>query len=120
MERTLKRPADFFVNRYHAETTWLCEAKQMKLTKIYLITILLLICGVSASGQEPPKAVLVDEFGQVSCSDLRGRVDAFLSELAKQTNWVGFVVTGHNADNKISSIFREELIRAQVDIRNFD
>ncbi len=34
----------------------------MNLPRIYLIAILLLVFGVCANGQEPPKAVLVDEF----------------------------------------------------------
>ena len=41
----------------------------MNLPRIYLIALLLLAFGVDVNSQERPKAILVDEFANLFCSD---------------------------------------------------
>ncbi|PYS90566.1 MAG: hypothetical protein DMF62_04460 [Acidobacteria bacterium] len=65
----------------------------MNLPRIYLIAILLLAFGVGAPGQEPPKAVLVDEFGRIPCEDLLARLDVFVQGFGTFPNDQAIVVT---------------------------
>lgn len=46
----------------------------------------------STSGQETPKAVLVDEFGFLQCGDLLARLDAFMVELQNNPSDRGYVL----------------------------
>ena len=64
----------------------------MNLPRIYLIAVILLAFGVDANGQEPPKAVLVDEFGNLPCDDLLGRLDNLANEVSKDKGSAGFAV----------------------------
>lgn len=63
----------------------------MNLPRIYLIVILLLAFGVGANSQEPPKAVLIDEFGSLFCEDLLARTTVLASELNKDPNSRGYI-----------------------------
>jgi len=64
----------------------------MNASRIYLIAVLLLAFGVGANGQEPPKAVLVDEFPAITCEDLSARLDNFFHELQQKPNAIGYIV----------------------------
>lgn len=92
----------------------------MKYSKhlIFLVTFFALanIC----LGQDERKAVLVDEYSSYSCGDFRGRVDAFMAELADHSQWIGYVVNSGSANETIAKIVREEMIKAQVKLRRFD
>lgn len=55
----------------------------MNLPRIYLIAILLLAFGVGANGQEPAKAVLVDEVETDNCEVLLSSLDGFIGRLAQ-------------------------------------
>lgn len=66
--------------------------------RIYLSAILLLIFGFGARGQEPSKAVLVDEFANMFCSDeLRARLDTFFATIQEKPGSVGYVVARADA-----------------------
>ncbi len=64
----------------------------MNLPRIYLIAILLPAFGVGTKGQEPSKAVLVDEFKTLTCEDLLSRLDMLAFEATKNPNSIAFVV----------------------------
>lgn len=79
---------------------------KMKVSRIYLIVILLLVFGVNVNSQEPPKPILQDEFGKLSCCcDLSGRIDMLLQELSRTPDSVGYVVLG---DSRTSTQLRRE------------
>ncbi len=92
----------------------------MNLPRIYLIAILLLAFGVSANGQKPPKAVLIDEFDVFPCSHFRSSLDLFMQELAKEPNSKGYVVNAGPKEKLVSIIWREELGKAQIELRQFE
>lgn len=64
----------------------------MKLPKTCLIMILLLALNIDADSQEPPKAVLVDEFGLITCGDLLARTDSLAAELKREPDAMAFIV----------------------------
>ena len=68
-----------------------------------LIPIIVLFFSVSVFAQEKPKAVLVDEFGMVSCEDLYARIDSFQIQLSNNPDKIGFVIfkRGQNPTNKV-------------------
>jgi len=65
----------------------------MNLRRFYLIAILLLAFGVGTNGQEPPKAVLVDELRRTNCEELLARLDSFLQEMSANPMDRAIVVT---------------------------
>ena len=85
--------------------------------RIYLIAILLLAFGVEANTQELPKAVLVDEFGAVSCEDLLSRQDYFLSELSKHPEDKGFAIVYADGRNPKGFV---KFLTASLFMRQFD
>ena len=56
----------------------------------------------------------------LTCSDFRGRVDTFIGELAIDPHFDGYVVNSGSFDKLSSLVWREELIRVQLELRNFD
>lgn len=92
----------------------------MNLSRIYLIAILLLPFGIGANGQELPKAVLIDEFDVLPCSSLRYLLDHFMTELAKEPTSRGYVVNAGPREKLVSIIWREELVKAQIELRQFE
>ncbi len=82
-----------------------------------LLAIFVIVFAIAGAGQVTPKAVLVDEFGEIPCGDLLGRTDSFFSELMKYPNDIGFV-------NISSSRKRPDatklIIRANAYMRRFD
>jgi hypothetical protein len=87
-----------------------------------LRVFLLLICfALAISAQEPPKAVLVDEFANEFCSDpLRSRIDNFFTEISRRPDWVGYVIG--NADEAIPGRFERyfDLFHNHARFRGFD
>ncbi len=57
--------------------------------------IIVLFLAVSGFAQEKPKAVLVDEFGQISCDDFLSRIDNFYNQINNYPSSKGyFEITG--------------------------
>jgi hypothetical protein len=71
-------------------------------------------------GQEVPKAVLVDEHGQLACDDSLGRLDVFYAELAKNPGDRGLFVISGRPEIKHRVAFREGLIEAHTRDRGVD
>jgi len=76
--------------------------------RIYLIAILLLAFGVGATGQEPPKAVLIDEFSMLTCDDFLGRLDMYLSELRNVPASKGVVIIGTTQAKGIEALLSKK------------
>lgn len=78
-------------------------------------------CPSNASETAPvapkPEAVLVDEFGKMPNDDIRGRLDAFFSELSNNPNNQGYIIN-YGTDREITA--RERLITNHIAFRNFD
>ena len=89
----------------------------MSLPRIYLIAILLLAFSINANSQEPPKAVLVDEFGNITCEDLLGRQDYFLSELSKNPQDIGYAIIYSSGRNPQGFV---KFLAANMYMRRFD
>ena len=64
----------------------------MNLPRIYLIAVLLMAFCLGANGQEPPTAVLVDEFGVLCSEELLARYDYFLGQVHANTTAKGLIV----------------------------
>ncbi len=64
----------------------------MKLNKLKTTFIALLLFGAVANGQEPAKAVLVDEFGELCSDDVRSRIDSFFMTISDSPDSTGYVV----------------------------
>ena len=64
----------------------------MKLNKLKITFIALLLLGAVANGQEPVKAVLVDEFGELCSDDVRSRIDSFFTTISNSPDSTGYVV----------------------------
>jgi hypothetical protein len=95
--------------------------EKMSLLRIYLIAILLLAFDVSAISQEPPKAVLVDEFANILCSeDNRAKIDNFFAEISQTPNSLGYVVG--SADASVPGRFNKyfKSFQSHVLFRRFD
>ena len=92
--------------------------RQKSRPRVYLIAILFLTLGVGANGQEAPKAVLVDEFGNLPCDDLLGRLDHFAYEVSKDKGSSGFAVI-FPGDNVFENIAYERAIRNNSAFRSF-
>ena len=71
-------------------------------------------------GQEGPRAVLVDEHGQLPCDDSLGRLDVFFAELAKNPGDRGLFVISGRPEIKHRVAFREGLIEAHTRDRGVD
>lgn len=85
--------------------------------RVCLIAILLLAFGVGANAQEPPKAVLVDEHGQLPCDDSLGRLDVWYAELSKNPNSTGLAVISIRPEEKHRSVFRQDLMESNAIFR---
>lgn len=93
----------------------------MNLPRIYLIAILLLSFGVGANSQKPPKAVLVDEFANILCSeDNRTKIDSFFAEISQTPKSIGYVIG--SADASIPGRFNKyfKSFQSHVLFRRFD
>ena len=73
----------------------------------------------SASGPVAPEIlpILVDEFGKMPDDDIRGRLDAFFTELSNNPNNQGYIIN-YGTDREIAR--RERLITNHIAFRNFD
>ncbi len=82
-----------------------------------LITLLLL-CAV-ASAQEQPKAVLVDEFGELCSEDVRSRMDSFFAMISNTPNATGYMVglAPHSLSGRYQKFVR--LFRNHIAFRSF-
>ncbi len=92
----------------------------MKLPRMILIIIFLLAFGASANGQEPPKAVLFDEYGRIPCDDNLGRLDVWYSELRNYPNSVGLVVIATTREEKYRGVFHELKLKEHAKFRRTD
>ncbi len=89
-------------------------------TAIWNLVFSLLFFVTATSSQELPKAVLVDEFNNLFCSDdLKARLDNFFSKIAKQPESVGYIVG--NADASMPGRFHKYLrvFQSYVSFRGF-
>jgi hypothetical protein len=66
---------------------------------------------------DKPVATLVDEFGKLPNDDIRGRLDAFFTELSNNPNNQGYIIN-YGTDKEIAA--RERLITNHIAFRNFD
>jgi len=96
------------------------QNQKMTRRRKYLIAIVLLAFGIGANGQEPPKAVLVDEFGNLPCDDSMARLDHLYSELHENPSSSGFVVIANSPDKRRDSVFRQRMIENYTRFRGFD
>ncbi|MGD9563219.1 MAG: hypothetical protein AB7W44_13150 [Pyrinomonadaceae bacterium] len=93
----------------------------MKLSRKYLIAVLLLAFGASANGQEPPKSVLVDEFGLSPCEDVLSRTDSLAADLGKQPDARALIVTyPPSVRPKLATDRRHRLISSTLQLRGIE
>jgi len=90
----------------------------MNLPRIFFIVVPLFAFGIGANGQEPPRAVLVDEFANLPCGDLLSRLDMLAYEATKTPNSVGYVVL-YPGKNVFENTAYERAILNNSAFRNF-
>jgi hypothetical protein len=92
----------------------------MKMFLLAVIFACVLVFADVGFTQESPKAVLVDEHGQLACDDSLGRLDVFYAELAKNPSERGLFVISGRPEIKHRVAFREGLIEAHTRDRGVD
>jgi len=75
---------------------------------------------LSTQAQDRSGPILIGDFESFPCSEFRYLADQFMAELAKDPGSSGYVVNAGSFDKLASLVWREELIKAQMDVRNFD
>ena len=75
---------------------------------------------IGISTQVPPKAVLVDEFGAVSCEDLLARTDNFDFELRRDPIAIGYVIIDPLDGQPRWPQIRRKLVSATLRLRGLD
>src|SRR5689334_12503687 len=81
---------------------------------------LFLIFAVTIPAQEPPKAVLIDEFGVLGCEEWLGRLDVYFEELRTDPTSTGWIVISGPSDKKPTLLFRQSFIEQYAKWRGFD
>lgn len=71
----------------------------------------------STLGQETPKAVLVDEFGNLQCGDVLARLDAFMVELQNNPGDSGYVLISEAKRNPRAF---QKVVETSFYMRRFD
>ena len=70
----------------------------------------------TGSVAEPPKAVLIDDFGVLKADDVRARIDAFIVALQNNPNNQGYIINNGSAKEVAA---RENLIKNHLEFRKF-
>ncbi|HKP69862.1 MAG TPA: hypothetical protein VJV05_11310 [Pyrinomonadaceae bacterium] len=83
-----------------------------------LVIVCLFILGAAA--QESNAPILVDEFENTGCCDIRARIDNFLQDVAIHPTDLGLIAIVGPKDKIVEKVFREELVRSHVLLRKFD
>lgn len=85
-------------------------------TSISLLTLAFFAMSL-ANAQEPPKAILADEFGAISCEELLAKQDLFFSELASNPQDHGYVIFFLGGKNPKGFL---KIATANLYLRRFD
>ena len=92
----------------------------MKLTKVFIFFILLCISFQICPGQEKPEAVLVDQFGRITCEELWARLDQFSNELSNNPDSTGYIVIYPEKASVRTGIGYINLIKGHWNFRKLD
>jgi hypothetical protein len=92
----------------------------MKLQKILLIIICLFAVSHFCFGQEVPKAVKIDEFGEANCEDFWARFDNFFNELQNDPTSTGNLIIYGKKNSLSKNLGYEKLANGIVRFRNLD
>ena len=85
-----------------------------------LISIIVLLFAISCSGQEMPKASLVDEFGEVTCEDLLARTDNLSIQMANNPTSTALIVIHPQNGTLAKAIHYKEFIEKTFQRHNLD
>ncbi len=88
--------------------------------RVCLALIIVVSLFATTVGQETPKAVLVDEFGDLPCGDLLARLDYFYVELSNDPESTGFVTIANSPEGRRDSVFQQRWIELYTRLRRFD
>ena len=92
----------------------------MKPPKFVLATLIFFSFLQICFGQEKPEEVLIDEFGEINCDDVLGRLDNFLVALGNDPASSGYVIIyGKKENDRLSYRYRSWL-RGHIKFRRFD
>jgi hypothetical protein len=83
---------------------------------LFFLFTLLPVC----FGQEKPEAVLIDEFGGITCEDQLARTDNYFVELMNDPNSTGYVVIYPGKDKSSRPVYLLKLIKGSIYQRKFD
>lgn len=91
--------------------------------KILLNLFLLILAFQVSSGQEKPKAKIIDEFGKIHCDDFLARMDNLFNDANAEPSSSAYVLI-HSNPNNIDNNKNIEMFRGwifgHVEARNFD
>jgi hypothetical protein len=89
-------------------------------TTILLGALSALIFPFAAKSQDPPKPVLLDEFGALPCDDLLGRTDALLAELSREPSSEAVILIYKPNKHPELATSRRRLIWSTVKLRGLE
>ena len=87
--------------------------------RISFLAILIFASISTGMAQNPPSAVLVDEFSTLGCDDFLARLDAYFAELRNEPISKGVVVIRNAASNRHRSVQTQALIEAHFRWRDW-
>lgn len=91
----------------------------MKTQKIIFVLVILLASLQISFGQEKPEAVLVDEFGVITCEEVMARLDSFFIDLANNPDSTGYIVIYPDKTSTKEGISYERWIKGFSAFRKF-
>ena len=92
----------------------------MKLRKIFLFLTILFAAFQISFGQEKPVAVLLDQFGRITCEDLLARLDQFSTDLNNNPDSTGYIVIHPEKDSFKKAIPYVTWIKGHWTFRKLD
>jgi hypothetical protein len=84
------------------------------------IFFFLIFFTVATAAQEPPKALMVDEFGVLGCESWLVRLDFYFNELRADPASTGWIIISGPSDKKQTVLFRQSFIEQHAKWRGFD
>jgi hypothetical protein len=72
------------------------------------------------SGQEKPEAVLIDEFGRITCEEQLARTDNFFAELMNNPDSTGYVVIYQDKEKPSRATYTLKVFKGWISQRRYD
>jgi hypothetical protein len=93
----------------------------MKLQKFFLVSTVLFVSLQICFGQAKPKAMLIDEFGRISCEELKARTDGFYQkDLGSNPDSIGYILINGNKNKSLEKYMLEIYFKSAILSHKYD